>query len=631
MDIRATRLPLALVAIVLLVAVLSLLLLESRSVKDDYYLSHAERVRAFESAQSDLSEISTGAANAFAQAAEVPATLDLAITRLEGSNRTLQDLADMPRTNLGLRTQLATFEETLSQFIADTHQFAAQQDALLEQLQSLQQESPLLVKYLRDQGLNAQAQRGFSLAIDILEYAGSNGSADATALATRVNELRNDTSIVPDTVERVGAFANLAEAVISTHADSAARLLPVVDSTIQPDLAALAEAFTAANAITVNRAERARILLAACAVLLLLAAAYAIFRLQGSYRELNRTNARLEERVLERTEQLSRAYDELKESQVQLIHAEKMSSLGEMVAGISHEINTPLWYLMNNSSVLQERLDVVSELCEVNEFMLSAVRSRNSVNETVTHGLRELNRLMQDGIRDDIDEAKSLVQDSIDGLDDLTKLAQGLKDFSRLDRASQGEFNVNEGLERTLLIAKNKIKYKATIHKHFGDIPAILCSPSQVNQIFLNLLTNAADAIADTGDTGDTGDIVIHTSEQDGAVEISISDTGCGIPTEVMAKIRNPFFTTKEVGKGTGLGLSIVDRIVTQHGGELRIESEPGKGTTVTVVLPIGTFTPESANHPATEPETPATDVDAAVLAQRPGGLVGDGPGAFQA
>jgi signal transduction histidine kinase len=624
MDIRAIRLPLALVAVVLLVAVLSLLLIESRSVKDDYYLSHAERVRAIESAQSDLGEIASGVADAFARSVAVPATVDLAVTRAEGSNRIVQELADMPRTNLDLRAQLATFDASLSQFIADTRQFATQQNTLVAQLQSLQQESPLLVRYLREQGLSAQAQRGFSLAIDILEYAGNDGSTDSTALLSRVNELRNDTSVVPDTVTRLGSFADLAENVISAHADSEAGLLPVVDSTIEADLAALAESLAAANAVTVNRAERARFLLAACAVLLLLAAAYAVFRLQGSYRELNQTNARLEERVLDRTEKLSAAYEELKESQVQLIHAEKMSSLGEMVAGISHEINTPLWYLMNNSSVLQERLDVVSELCAVNESMLSAVRSRKSVNETVTHGLRELNRLMQDGIRDDIDEAKSLVQDSIDGLDDLTKLAQGLKDFSRLDRATQGEFDVNEGLERTLLIAKNKIKLKATVHKHYGDIPTILCSPSQVNQIFLNLLTNAADAIADTGD------IVIHTSEQDGAVEVSISDTGCGIPAEVMTKIRNPFFTTKDVGKGTGLGLSIVDRIVTQHGGELRIESEPGKGTTVTVVLPIGTARPEIIDNRDSDAERHATPVDTAVLAQRPG-HVSDRPGASPA
>jgi len=234
------------------------------------------------------------------------------------------------------------------------------------------------------------------------------------------------------------------------------------------------------------------------------------------------------------------------------------------------------------------------------------------MKEAVTRGLIDLQGLLNDGFRDDIDEAKDLIQDSIEGLEELTELAQSLKDFSRLDRARHGEFNVNDGLDKTLLIAKNKLKSKVTVHKHYADVPLIHCSPSQINQIFLNLLTNAADAIEETGD------IVLRTVAEDGNVRISISDTGSGIPPDVLSKIRDPFFTTKEVGKGTGLGLSIVDQIVTAHGGELVIESEVGSGTTVTLVLPIvaaataedeediTTTTVESdvaaANDPGTDP-----------------------------
>ena len=131
------------------------------------------------------------------------------------------------------------------------------------------------------------------------------------------------------------------------------------------------------------------------------------------------------------------------------------------------------------------------------------------------------------------------------------------------------------------MITRNKLKNKVTVHKHYGEVPDILCSPSQINQVFLNLLTNAADAIEESGD------IVIRTTHENNKVRISFADTGGGIPDDVMAKIRDPFFTTKEVGKGTGLGLSIVDQIITSHGGELLIESEAGKGTTMTVVLPV--------------------------------------------
>ncbi|MDH3339052.1 MAG: HAMP domain-containing histidine kinase [Gammaproteobacteria bacterium] len=258
-----------------------------------------------------------------------------------------------------------------------------------------------------------------------------------------------------------------------------------------------------------------------------------------------------------------------------------MSSLGELVAGISHEINTPLWYLISNSTVLQERMEQVGEFCDIADKMITEVKSGTEVRKAVGRGLTDMQRMLNDGMKEDIDEAKDLINDSIEGLEELTELAQSLKDFSRLDRARQGEFNVNDGLDKTLLIAKNRLKDKVTVHKYYGDVPDIHCSPSQINQVFLNLLTNAADAIEDSGD------VVLRTSVENNRVRISVADTGGGITSDVLEKIRDPFFTTKEVGKGTGLGLSIVDQIVSSHGGELLIESESGKGTTVTVVLPV--------------------------------------------
>jgi signal transduction histidine kinase len=157
-----------------------------------------------------------------------------------------------------------------------------------------------------------------------------------------------------------------------------------------------------------------------------------------------------------------------------------------------------------------------------------------------------------------------------------------LKDFSRLDRAPIANFDVNNGLDKTLMIAKNIVKHKATVRKFYGEVPEIQCSPSQINQVFLNIITNAAQAIETQGE------IVITTRLQDANhVAIRISDTGCGIPEENLSKIRDPFFTTKEVGTGTGLGLSIVDEIIRSHHGELLVESEVGKGSTFTVVLPI--------------------------------------------
>jgi signal transduction histidine kinase len=180
-----------------------------------------------------------------------------------------------------------------------------------------------------------------------------------------------------------------------------------------------------------------------------------------------------------------------------------------------------------------------------------------------------------------VEEIVDLNRDSIEGLADLTEMAQSLKDFSRLDRAPVDSFDVNAGLDKTLNIARNIVKHKAEVRKFYGEIPKIECSPSKINQVFLNLITNAAQAIEDHGE------IVISTKLKDDHVIIAISDTGCGIPEENLVKIRDPFFTTKDVGTGTGLGLSIVDEIVRSHGGELLVDSKVGKGSTFSVVLPI--------------------------------------------
>ena len=586
-EIRTLRAPLAVLAAVLLVGLLSFLIIESSAVKNEYHVSHAERTRALETAESDITAIIDGMQQTFDQGESVPLSIDPAFARLVDSNQVLQNFSDAPRLAPEVASRLAVFDNELSQFMSNGRAFAARQALLAEALQTFQEVSPTLVKGLREGGLSSQAQHAFAIALDIIDISTDRQELDPDQLAGRLQELRDDSRLDSRAAESVDGFVQAATSIVAEHSAAASILVDVTNGGVTAALADLNSSILADYRRTVQRSERARALLALCAVLLLLAAGYALFRLQSSYQELNQFNARLEQsnvtleqRVLARTEQLSSAYDELKESQLQLIQAEKMSSLGEMVAGISHEINTPLWYLMSNSSVIQERLYIAGELCDVAESMLAAVQARSSVRESLGRGLQDMHRLMNRGMKEDIEEAKDLIQDSIDGLDELTTLARSLKDFSRVDRARNGTFNVNDGLDKTLLIVRNKIKHKATVHKYYGDVPAIMCSPSQVNQIFLNLLTNAADSIAEKGE------IVLHTWADNENVEISISDTGSGIPEDILPRIRDPFFTTKDVGKGTGLGLSIVDQIVTTHGGKLQIDSMPGKGTTVTVTLP---------------------------------------------
>ncbi|MGI9233030.1 MAG: sensor histidine kinase [Woeseiaceae bacterium] len=583
------RAALAVLATLVLVGVLVVLIVESRAVKEDYYVAHAERVRAIETSENDLTAITRGTQSAFQEGRSVAPSVELAATRLLESGRLLLNTNDTTLQRSTPSLERAAYGEALSKYIRDEKSFAAKQNALAEALRSLQDESPWVVKDLRRLELDAQSQNAYSLALDMIEHVTGQNTSDLEALTSRVEALGSDSEIESLAPGRLDEFVEAANSVIVEHAASQSALEKITGSRISDVLFALSGAISDENRRIVSRVERAQLLLSVCAVLLLVGTAYAMLRLQASYRSLNKSNAdlekinnSLEERVNSRTEELSLAYDELKESQVHLVQAEKMSSLGGLVAGISHEINTPLWYLTNNSTVIQERLTTVSKFCEISESMLAAVRSGSSPKEAVRRGLVDIQRMLSNGMRDDIDEAQELMQDSICGLEDLMELAQSLKDFSRLDRARQGQFNVNDGLDKTLLIAKNKLKYSVNVKKDYGAVPLIHCAPSQINQIFLNLITNAADAITDIGE------IVIRTWSEDGNVCISIADTGCGIPADVLSKIRDPFFTTKEVGKGTGLGLSIVEQIVGAHGGELRVESEPEQGTVVTVVLPFG-------------------------------------------
>ena len=372
------------------------------------------------------------------------------------------------------------------------------------------------------------------------------------------------------------------------------KLTQLVGTPVADHAMALGSAAQDLYTVAVTRIEQARLMLAVYAVVLLLAVGFIAFRLHSSYREINSANAdlavlneSLEQRVVARTQELSGTLADLKESQVQLVQAEKMSSLGQLVAGISHEINTPLLYLANNAELIRERLEPLRDFvtASVTAFSIKSedYTDRAEYQAKFVGALRDVKILLRDHELDAaIEEIQDLTRDSIAGLSELTEMAQSLKDFSRLDRAPIATFDVNAGLDKTLVIAKNIVKHKATVNKFYGEIPEIRCSPSQINQVFLNIITNAAQAIETQGE------IVITTKLYDAdRVAIRISDTGCGIPEENLSKIRDPFFTTKEVGTGTGLGLSIVDEIIRSHHGELLVESVVGKGSVFTVILPI--------------------------------------------
>ncbi|MGE5624398.1 MAG: ATP-binding protein [Bacillota bacterium] len=302
----------------------------------------------------------------------------------------------------------------------------------------------------------------------------------------------------------------------------------------------------------------------------------------------------MEAQLAKQTEDLAAAYKELKASQLQLIQAEKMASLGQMVAGVAHEINTPLGYVKNNFEMLEMYVEGARTLLEASNGIADVLLSPTSTQEELQARLDVLQGLRRDSSLPETDDLQRLFTDTRFGIDQISELVMNLKNFSRLDRAAADDVDINECLDSAVMLARNVLKNRVQVVRQYGALPRIRCLPSQLNQVFLNLLTNAAQAIEDQGR------ILLKTESKEGWLKITVQDTGKGIPPEVLPRIFDPFFTTKPVGQGTGLGLSISYQIVQQHGGDIRVTSQPGKGTRFTVRLPAKPGTPA----PNTDEET---------------------------
>jgi len=279
--------------------------------------------------------------------------------------------------------------------------------------------------------------------------------------------------------------------------------------------------------------------------------------------ELTRKNLRLNE-----------ALAALKRSQAKVLHQEKMASIGQLAAGVAHEINNPIGFINSNLSTLGKYLSRLSGFLAVQSECIAA----GAPPEQVESVHQEQARLKIDYIVKDLED---LIRESLEGAERVRSIVADLKSFSRVDESEYKQADLNECLRSTINIVWNEIKYKATLKKEFGEIPRTRCYPQQMNQVFMNLLVNAAHAIEQQGS------ITVRSWEEDGYVCVSVADTGQGIPEANLNRIFEPFFTTKEVGKGTGLGLSITYDIVKKHHGEITVRSEPGKWTEFTVRIPV--------------------------------------------
>ncbi len=289
----------------------------------------------------------------------------------------------------------------------------------------------------------------------------------------------------------------------------------------------------------------------------------------------DRTEIRTAQEQLEaRFEELSAINGRLEEAQNQLLQQDKMASIGQLAAGVAHEINNPVGFVSSNLNSLRQYVDGLLSLSTAYEAALAA--PGDSLAAAALAAKRE--EVEIDYLREDLPQ---LLDECSDGLGRVKKIVQDLKDFSRVDQANWQEADLNVGMESTLNVVRHEVKYKAEVVKDLAALPPVICLAAQLNQVFMNLIVNAAHAIADKGT------ITLSSGTEGHWAWVQVGDTGCGMSEDVRRRIFEPFYTTKDVGKGTGLGLSLSFSIVQKHGGIILVRSEVGKGSAFRVWLPI--------------------------------------------
>ena len=264
----------------------------------------------------------------------------------------------------------------------------------------------------------------------------------------------------------------------------------------------------------------------------------------------------------------------LEDAQGQLLQSEKMASVGQLAAGVAHEINNPIGFVNSNLGSLKGQVESLLSVLSAYEEVENALKGQPDLLASLQQAKIAADL---DFLRDDI---LDLINESLDGVQRVKKIVENLRDFSRVDASEWHYANLEQGLESTLNIVWNEIKYKAEVIREYAGLPDVECIAAQINQVFMNLLVNAAHAIAERGT------ITLRTGFDEREVWVEVEDTGVGIKPENLKRVFEPFFTTKPVGKGTGLGLSLAYGIVQRHQGGLEVQSKPGKGTKFRLTLP---------------------------------------------
>jgi len=303
--------------------------------------------------------------------------------------------------------------------------------------------------------------------------------------------------------------------------------------------------------------------------------AEALAMAQENERLIREQNQELEHKVKERTAALQESNDTLKRTQVQLVQSEKMASIGQLTAGIAHEINNPINFITSNIGPLRRNLSEVVET-------INAYRSASNAEEVAKVRTEE----ERAGIQESIEELDGIMHSVNEGAQRTAEIVRGLRNFSRLDEGDLKDADLNDGLRSTLAVLAPQYRGSVELVLELSELPKVECFPGKINQVFMNVMNNAAQATLARAD-GRPRKVTVRTAAGDDCVIVRISDTGIGMSDDIKAKIFEPFFTTKPVGEGTGLGLAIVYGIIIEHSGHIDVESNPGLGTIFTITLPL--------------------------------------------
>ena len=433
-----------------------------------------------------------------------------------------------------------------------------------------------LILAAEKQGLPEVAKLYGDVVLGVLEYA-RPGLVDNTGLLKELlREIPETEKLLPAYLSQIIEFSNHVSTVIAEKAETDSYLSKALSSTSDSRLEDLSRAWSDWLLEYNKDQEKFAIAVLAYISLLLIFTGFIALKLRSLY-------VSLDGEVAQRTAEVEKAFEELHQSEKQLMQTEKMASLGQLVAGVAHEINTPLGYITCNLDTVRINMDELTAILSSSRLMSEVVAEKpldmKKLGAVVRQNVIAYRDIKQRGTISGIDE---LLKDTSYGLNEISQLVGSLKDFSRLDTNDTDEVAVHSGLDATIKICSSAIGKRELIKSYASDLPNIKCIPAQLNQVFMNILNNAAQATEET-----IGKIEIVTQKIEGAIKIMFKDNGHGMDEDTRNQMFDPFFTTKEVNQGTGLGMSISYKIIKSHGGDISVESEPGQGTQIALLFPV--------------------------------------------